>query len=100
MSLNKINTDLSVEGLQSPRWASILYNLIKKLEIKVNKFHQLSSTTKEDQIKGARLVKDVKKFNKFLNEKFDKFEADLTKEEGERAELINDLKLKKNISAK
>lgn len=45
-------------------------------------------------------MKDVKKFNKFLNEKFDKFEANLTKEEGERAELINDLKFKKKNSAK
>ena len=62
------------------------YKIWKK---KVNEIFELSPSTKEAQIKGARHMEEVNESIKFINEKFEEMEAD--RKEKERQ--ILDLKL-------
>ena len=88
-SLSKDDTDVFEERIESPRCAGILHSCLRNLEKKVNKIFELSSSTKEAQIKGARHMEEVNESIKFINEKFEEMEAD--RKEKERQ--ILDLKL-------
>ena len=78
------DTDIITEGIKSPRCASILYDCFKNLESKVNEIYELSSSTKDAQIK-------VSESSKFINEKFGEYEVDRKQKEKEIAELKEDL---------
>ena len=82
-SRSKDDTDIFEEGIESPRCVGISYNCFQNLEKKVNEIFEPSSSTKEAQMKGARHMEEVNEFIKFINEKFDKMEAD----KGERDEF-------------
>ena len=56
-------TDIFEEGIESLCCAGILYSCLQSLEKKVNESFELSSSTKEAQIKGAKHMEEV-------NEKF------------------------------
>ena len=85
------DTDVLAEGIVSPRCASILYDCLKNLELEVNEIYELSSSTKDAQIKSAKQLEDVSESIKFINEKFEEYEADLKQKEKEIAELKEDL---------
>ena len=94
-----INQDDAVfsEGIDTPRCASILYDCLKNSEKKVNEIHLLSTTTNDAQIKGTQQLKEMNDTIKFINEKFEEFEADRREKEREIAELkgtINSLKVR------
>ena len=94
-----INQDDAVfsEGIDSPRCASILYDCLKNSEKKVNEIHLLSTTTNDAQIKGTQQLKEMNDTIKFINERFEEFEADRREKEREIAELkgtINSLKVR------
>ena len=94
-----INQDDAVfsEGIDSPRCASILYDCLKNSEKKVNEIHLLSTTTNDAQIKGTQQLKEMNDTTKFINEKFEEFEADRREKEREIAELkgtINSLNVR------
>ena len=76
ISLSRDDTDIFEEGIQSPRCAGILYSCFQNLEKMVNKIFEISSSTKEAQIKGARHLEEVNESIKFINEKFEEMEAD------------------------
>ena len=57
---------------------------------KVNKIFELSSSTKEAQIKGAKHMEEVNESIKLINEKFVEMEAARKEKEGQ----ITDLKMK------
>ena len=82
ISLSKDDTDIFEEGIESPHPAGILYSCLQNLGKKVNKIFELSSSTKEAQIKGAKHMEEVNESIKFINEKFEDMEADI---KGERA---------------
>ena len=84
-------TDVFAKGIESPRCASILYDCLNNLELKVNEIYELSSSTKDAQIKGPKQLEDVSESIKFINEKFEEYEADLKQKEKEIAELKEDL---------
>ena len=75
-SLSKDDTDVFEEGIESPRCAGILHSCLRNLEKKVNKIFELSSSTKESQIKGTRPMEKVNESIKFINQKFEEMEAD------------------------
>ena len=83
LSLNQDDTDVLVEGIDSPRRVSILYDCLKNLDKKVNEIHLLSATTNDDQIKGTQQLKEVNDVTKCINEKVGEFEADEDKKNGE-----------------
>ena len=89
------DTDVLTEGIESPRCASRMLvekNVcLKNLELKVNKIYELSSSTIDAQIKGAKQLEDVSESSKFINEKFEEYEADRKQKEKEIAELNEDL---------
>ena len=94
-----INQDDAVfsEGIDSPRCASILYDCLKNSEKKVNEIHLLSTTTNDAQIKGTQQLKEMNDTIKFINERFEEFEADRREKEREIAELkgtINSLNVR------
>ena len=94
-----INQDDAVfsEGIDSPRCASMLYDCLKNSEKKVNEIHLLSTTTNDAQIKGTQQLKEMNDTIKFINEKFEEFEADRREKEREIAELkgtINSLNVR------
>ena len=94
-----INQDDAVfsEGIDTPRCASILYDCLKNSEKKVNEIHLLSTTTNDAQIKGTQQLKEMNDTIKFINERFEEFEADRREKEREIAELkgtINSLKVR------
>ena len=94
LSLSKETSDdidVFAGGIESPRCASIFYDCLKNLELKVNEIYELSSSTKDAQIKGAKQLEDVSESIKFINEKFEEYEADLKQKEKEIAELKEDL---------
>ena len=96
-----INQDDAVfsEGIDSPRCASILYDCLKNSEKKVNEIHLLSTTTNDAQIKGTQQLKEMNDTIKFINEKFEEFEADRREKEREIAELkgtINSLNVRRD----
>ena len=94
LSLNQDDTDVFAEGIDSPRCVSILYGCLKNLDKKVNKIHLLSTTTNDAQIKGTQQLKEVNDAIKFINEKFEEFEADRREKEREIAELYKQFKCK------
>ena len=69
--LSKDDTDISEEGIESPCCGSILYSCLQNLGKKINKIFELSSSTKEAQIKGARHMEEVNESIKFINGKFE-----------------------------
>ena len=75
------DTDVFAEGIGSPRWASILCDCLKNLELKDNNIYKLSFSTKDAQIKCAKQLEDVSESIKFINEKFEEYEADLKQKE-------------------
>ena len=81
--LNHNDTDVFSEGIDSPRCASILYDCLKNLDKKVNEIHLLSTTTNDPQMKGNQQLKEVNDAIKFINEKFEEFEADRKEKEQE-----------------
>ena len=85
------DTDVFTEGIESSHCASILYDCLKNLESKVNEIYELSSSTKDAQIKGARQLEDVSESIKFINEKLEEYEADRKQKEKEIVELKKDL---------
>ena len=84
-------TDVFAKGIESPRCASILYDCLNNLELKVNEIYELSSSTKDAQIKGAKQLEDVSESIKFINEKFEEYKGDWKQKEKEVAELKEDL---------
>ena len=70
ISLSKDDTDIFEEGIDSPLYAGILYNCLQNLEKKLNEIFELSSSTKESQIKGDRHMEEINESIKFINEKF------------------------------
>ena len=76
---------------ESLRCASILYDCLKNLELKVNEIYELSSSTTDAQIKGAKQLEDLSESIKFINEKFEEYEADRKQKVKEIAELEEDL---------
>ena len=56
-------------------------SLLAKFGKRVNKIFELSSSTKEVQIKGARHMEKVNESIKFINEKFEDMEADRIEKE-------------------
>ena len=94
LSLSKETSDdtgVFAEVIESPRCASIFYDCLKNLELKVNEIYELSSSTKDAQIKGAKQLEDVSESIKFINEKFEEYEADRKQKVKEIAELKEDL---------
>ena len=92
LSLSKETSDdidVFTGGIESPGCASIFYDCLKTLELKVNE--KLSSSTKDAQVKGAKQLEVVSESIKFINEKFEEYEADLKQKEKEIAELKEDL---------
>ena len=85
------DTDVFTKGIESPCCASILYDCLKNLELKVNEIYELSSSTKDAQIKGAKQLEDVNESIKFINEKSEEYEADRKKKEKEIADLKEEL---------
>ena len=92
ISLSKDDTDIFEEGIESPRCAGILYSCLQNLEKKVNEIFELSSSTKEAQIKGARHLEEVNESIKFINEKFEEMEADRKEKEQQISELKIEVK--------
>ena len=70
LSLSKETSDDTefAERIDSPRCESILYDCLKNLESKVNEIYELSSSTKDAQIKDAKYLEDVSESIKFINE--------------------------------
>ena len=64
----------------------------KILDEKENEIFELSSSTKEAQIKGARHMDKVNESTKFINEKFEEMEADRKDKERKISELKNKVK--------
>ena len=85
------DTDVFTKGIESPRCASILYDCLKNLESKVNEIYELSSSTKDAQIKGDKQLGDVRESTNFINEKIEEYEADRKQKEKEMAELKEEL---------
>ena len=65
------DTNVSTEGLESLRFASILYDNLNNFQSKVNEIYELSFSTKDTQIKGARQPEEVNESIKFVNDKFE-----------------------------
>ena len=86
LSLNKEtsdDTDVFTKRIESLRCAITLYDCLKHLESKVNEIYELFSSTKDTHIKGAKQLEDVKESIKFINEKFEEYEADWKQKEKE-----------------
>ena len=91
LPLSKETNDELTEGIVFPRCASILYDYLKNLESKVNEIYELSSSTKDAQIKDARQLEEVSESIKIINEKFEGCEVDRKQKEKEIAGLKEDL---------
>ena len=65
------DNDVFAEGIESPCCSSILCDCLKNLVLKVNEIYELSSSTKDAHIKGAKKLEHVSESIKFLNEKFE-----------------------------
>ena len=83
-------TDVFAEGIECPRCANIIYECFKNIESKVNEIYELSSSTKDAHIKGAKQLEDFSESIRFINEKFEEYEADRKRKEKEIAELKED----------
>ena len=93
------DTNVFSEGIESPRFASILYDCLKSLDSKVNEIYVIYSSTRDVQIKGAEQLEDVSETIKFTNGKFEEYEADRKQKEKEIAKSKEDLvSLKKGFS--
>ena len=62
------------------------------MEKKVNKIFELSSSTKEAQINGARHMEEVNESTKFFNEKFEEMERDRKEKERQILDLKSNVK--------
>ena len=60
-SLSKDDPDIFEEGIESPSCVGISYSCSQNLEKQVNETSELSSPTKETQIKGTRHMEEVNK---------------------------------------
>ena len=69
---------------------------MQNLEKKRNKIFELSSSTKEAQIKGGSHMEKVNIFIKFINEKFEEMEKDRNEKERQISELKNAVKTLKD----
>ena len=85
-------THIFEEGIESPHCAGILYRCLQNLEEKVTEIFELSSSTKEAQIKDARHMEEVNESIKFINGKFEEMEADRMEKERQILELKNEVK--------
>ena len=85
------DTDVFAKGIEFIRCANIFYGCLKNLESKVNKIYELSSSTKDAHIKGAKQLEDLSESIKFINEKFEEYKADRKRKEKEIPELKEDL---------
>ena len=85
------DTNVLSEGIESPRFASILYDCLKSLDSKVNEIYVIYSSTRDVQIKGAEQLEDVSETIKFTNGKFEEYEADRKQKEKEIAKSKEDL---------
>ena len=97
LSLNQDDTDVFVEGIDFPRCVSVLYDCLVNLNKKANEIHLPSTTTNDAQIKSTQQLKEVNDAIKFINEKFEEFQADRRQKEWEIAELkitINSLNVR------
>ena len=65
---------------------------MQNLEKKVNEIFELSSSTKEAQIKGAKHMEEVNESMKFINEKSDEMEADRKEKLRQISDLKNEVK--------
>ena len=86
LSLNKEtsdDTDVFTKRIESLRCAITFYDCLKHLESKVNEIYELFSSTKDTHIKGAKQLEDVSESIKFINEKFEEYEADWKQKEKE-----------------
>ena len=70
-------------------WISKIYiNIcLKKLDKKVNEIHLLSTTTNYPQVKSTQQLKEVNDTTRFINKKFEEFEADRREKEPEITKL-------------
>ena len=73
------------EGLDSPRWAEVLFKCLKDLERKVAEIH-------ESQIKGGKQLEKVNESIQAINNKFVKFENEIKKKDEEIADLKKDVR--------
>ena len=48
-----------------------ILSILKNIELRVNEIYELSSSTKDAQIKGTKQLEDVNESIKFINEKFE-----------------------------
>ena len=65
---------------------------MQDLEKEVNEIFEVSSSTKEAKIKGARHREEVNESIKFINEKFEEMEAEKKEKERQILELKNEVK--------
>ena len=84
------NTYVFGEGLESADCKAILFNCLKKLEVKVKQIFGLPDTTNESQIKGEQQLKCLTDSVEFISARFDEYEADRKKKD----EMINSLEEK------
>ena len=87
--LSKDDADIFGEGIESPRCAGILCSCFQNLEKKVKEIFELSSSTKEAEIKGARHMEKLNESIKFINEKFEKMEVGRKEKERQISDLKN-----------
>ena len=91
LSSSKVDDDsaeapeVSSEGLDSPRWAEVLFKCLKDLERKVAEIH-------ESQIKGGMQLKKVNESIQAINDKFVEFENEIKKKDKEIADLKKDVR--------
>ena len=74
-----IHTYVFGEGLESADCKAILFNCLKKLEVKVKQIFGLPDTTNESQIKGEQQLKCLTELVEFISSRFDEYEADRKK---------------------
>ena len=84
------DTDVFGEGLELADCKGILFNCLKNLEVKVEKFFDLANTINESQTKGEQQLKCLTESVEFISARFNKCEADRKKKD----DLINSLEEK------
>ena len=86
------NGEVFKEALKSDDCIAILCNCMKHLEEKINELFRISSSAKDNQIKGELQRKDLNEAVNFISTKFDEYE----KERKEREQIIKNLE--ENVS--
>ena len=69
-------TQIFLKKEYNPHVVLVFYTTMQNLKKKIKKIFDLSSLTKEAQMKGARHMEEVTKFNKIINENFGEMEED------------------------